>query len=153
MTRLACLLSVFFILLSVGCGEDSPAGGRFLVEIEQGEAEATVTVEIAATSTQRQQGLMFRQQLAEDAGMLFLFPEDVVTGFWMKDTYVPLDIAYIDSGGTVREIRSAKPLDETNLVPAAPYRYVLEVNQGWFQRHNMGIGAKVTLPEGLPAPE
>ena len=148
------------------CGDDGPAEATpagtnvatsgpsslpsLQVRLEQGATTATVAIEVAATTEERERGLMFRESLAEDAGMLFLFPQDVRTGFWMRNTKVPLDIAYIGADGRVQEIRAAKPLDETVLTPAAPYRYVLEVNQGWFQRHNLGIGARVSLPAGLP---
>ena len=128
------------------------ASGRQVV-IEQDGKQAAVSVEIAATFVQREVGLMNRQQLPEDAGMLFLFPKDVQYGFWMKNTYVPLDIAYISAAGEVVQIFAAKPLDETVLVPGTQYRYVLEVNQGWFQRHALGVGAKVTLPKDLPPAE
>jgi uncharacterized membrane protein (UPF0127 family) len=123
------------------------------VVIERNGNHAAVSVEIAATFVQREVGLMNRQQLPEDAGMLFLFPKDVQYGFWMKNTYVPLDIAYISETGEVVQIFAAKPLDETVLVPDRQYRYVLEVNQGWFQRHALGVGAKVTLPKDLPPAE
>lgn len=123
------------------------------VTVQQGGNTATVTVEIAATFNEREVGLMNRQSLLEDAGMLFLFPRDVQYGFWMKNTYVPLDIAFIDAAGTVVQVFAAKPLDETVLVPNKQYRYVLEVNQGWFQRHSLGAGAKVTLPPNLPPAE
>jgi uncharacterized membrane protein (UPF0127 family) len=109
-----------------------------------------VTVEVASTGSQRQQGLMLRQEMAEAEGMLFLFPRDVQIGFWMKDTYLPLDIAYISAEGEVLEIRQAKPLDETVLTPEKPYRFVLEVNQGWFERHTLSVGATVKFPAGLP---
>ena len=143
----ANFLYVLFLVMIAACRSEAaePAGAMHLT-VSQADASQTITVEIAASTSERQQGLMFRQELAEDAGMLFLFPEDSRGGFWMHNTYVPLDIAYIGSDGTVQEIRAAKPLDETALVPAAPYRYVLEVNQGWFERHNMGVGARVTLP-------
>ena len=123
------------------------------VTVAQNGASATVSVEIAATFSAREIGLMNRQSLPEDAEMHFLFPRDVQYGFWMKNTYVPLDIAFIDSAGTVVQVFAAKPLDETVLVPNKQYRYVLEVNQGWFQRHSLGAGAKVTLPPNLPPAE
>lgn len=113
-------------------------------------ANAEVHVEVVSTEAQREQGLMFRSSLDEDRGMLFLFPGNETIGFWMKDTYVALDIAYIGADGTVQEVRQAKPLDETVLVPKSAYRFVLEVNQGWFERHGLGVGAKVTLPKDLP---
>lgn len=144
------LTFVVFVLGASACGGDDDPDARFDVTVAQGDSHATVWVEVAATFRERQQGLMLRQELAEDAGMLFLFPRDGQVGFWMKDTYLPLDIAYISAAGEVLEIRQATPLDETVLAPAQPYRYVLEVNQGWFERHGLGVGAKVTLPRGLP---
>ena len=147
---------VLAFLACDGAADSAPPpttpGPGFQVRLTQGEASATVTVEIAATPDQRSLGLMHRNQLDEDAGMLFLFPRDSGGGFWMSNTLIPLDIAYIGADGRVQEIRAAKPLDETVLTPAEPYRYVLEVNQGWFERHNMGVGALIELPEGLPTP-
>ncbi|MCC6960284.1 MAG: DUF192 domain-containing protein [Dehalococcoidia bacterium] len=131
----------------------TPAAGANQLVVEQGGKRVTVSVEIAATADQRQVGLMNRQSMPEDAGMLFLFKTTIQYGFWMKNTYIPLDIAYIGADGTVQQIFAAKPLDETVLIPDAPYRYVLEVNQGWFERHGMGVGAKVTLPPNLPPVE
>jgi uncharacterized membrane protein (UPF0127 family) len=124
--------------------------GTFTIVVSQGGASAAVRVEVAATLDERQRGLMFRQQLAEDAGMLFLFAREVQTGFWMRNTYVPLDIAYIGADRRVIEVKRGKPLDESPLTPDGRYLYVLEVNAGWFERHGMGPGAVVTLPEGLP---
>lgn len=148
---------IFFVFLFVACDGTNdvaaPAPGasaRPLVTVTEGPVRASVKVEIAATSAQRQQGLMYRQEMAEDEGMLFLFPTDTNSGFWMKNTYLPLDIAYIDAAGTVLEVRKAKPLDETPLYPKQPYRYTLEVNQGWFERHGVGPGSIVTLPADLP---
>jgi len=124
--------------------------GTFTIVVSQGAARVAVRVEVAATVEQRQLGLMFRQELAEDAGMLFLFGRDVQTGFWMRNTYIPLDIAYIDAGKRVIGIARGVPLNEAGLSPPGPYRYVLEVNAGWFERHGMGVGAEVELPGGLP---
>lgn len=124
--------------------------GIFVVGLSQGGVSTEVRVEVAATLEERQRGLMFRKELAEDAGMLFLFGREVQTGFWMRNTYVPLDIAYIGADRRVIEIKQGKPLDETPLTPGEKYAYVLEVNAGWFERHGMGPGAVVAMPEGLP---
>ncbi len=140
------------LLATSACSGGNSKAKTFELTLSQGDSSATVTVEIAATTRERQQGLMLRQELPEDEGMLFLFPRDVLIGFWMKNTYVPLDIAYISADGEVLEIRAAKPLDETTLSPEQPYRYTLEVNQGWFERHGLSAGATVKLPEGLPTP-
>jgi uncharacterized membrane protein (UPF0127 family) len=95
---------------------------------------------------------MYRRTLDPDRGMLFIFPADSRTGFWMRNTYIPLDIAYISSDLVVLEIRQGVPLDETVLTPSAPFRYVLEVNHGWFEAHGLGVGARVILPDDLPGP-
>lgn len=124
-----------------------------VVIVSDGNRTGTVRVEFASTPLERQTGLMHRESLDEDAGMLFVFPSDVQTGFWMENTLIPLDIAHIAADGTVLEINTREPLDKTILPPAQPYRYTLEVNGGWFERHGLGVGAKVTLPEDMPAAE
>ena len=118
-------------------------------------AEEQLKVELATTPTERQQGLMFRQQMDEDQGMLFLFPavQGVGHGFWMRNTYIPLTIAYLDQDGTVLRLMDGEPLNETLLRPEVPYYAVLEVNQGWFERHGMGEGSVVELPDDAPAPQ
>lgn len=131
---------------------ENHANGTFTIVVSQGAVRIGVRVEVAATLAQRQQGLMFRTQLAEGEGMLFLFDRDVQTGFWMRNTLVALDIAYIGADLRVNEVRQGKPLDETPLVPAERYRYVLEVNDGWFERNGLGPGSLIELPDGLPAP-
>jgi uncharacterized protein len=93
---------------------------------------------------------MERESMPENHGMLFLFPEDVRIGFWMKNTPLPLTIAYISSTGEVLELKDGQPFDETILTPARPYRHTLEVNQGWFERNGFGVGDQVTLPANLP---
>jgi uncharacterized membrane protein (UPF0127 family) len=117
------------------------------ITVSDGEVVEELTVELATTGPQHTQGLMFRQSLAEDRGMLFLFDQERSGGFWMKDTYVPLDIAYLAADGTVLEIREGVPLNTQILTPAQPYRHVLEVNRGWFERHNLGVGARVSIPQ------
>jgi uncharacterized membrane protein (UPF0127 family) len=146
---------VFVLFVAVACDgtNDSaatPTPPPPLVTIAQDSIRASVKVEIAATEAQRELGLMNRKSMDEDAGMLFTFPNDVNIGFWMKNTLIPLDIAYIDASGRVLEVHQAKPLDETVLYPKTPFRYALEVNQGWFERHGLGLGATVTLPSNLP---
>ncbi len=83
---------------------------------------------------------MERTELAEDAGMLFVFDREVTDGFWMRNTLIPLSIAYIDSGGRIVDIQDMEPLDETPHPPASPYQYALEVNQGFFEARGIEIG-------------
>lgn len=153
---LNAILSFIVFVVFVGCDPATPAAPRpelptARLTVQGNGVSAALTVELAATPEQRQKGLMLRQSMPEDAGMLFLFPGENSIGFWMKNTYIPLSIAYLAADGTVMEIRDGKPLDDvTILTPQRPYRYVLEVNQGWFQRKGLGVGSKVVIPPGLP---
>ena len=107
--------------------------------------------EVADESEERTIGLMGRKELAEGKGMLFVFREPQAMNFWMRDTLVPLSIAYINAAGVIREIHDLQPLDET---PArSAFRdlvYALEVPQGWFHKNKILPGDRIT---GLPSPE
>ena len=113
----------------------------------------TLAVDVASTGAQRTLGLMSRPRMPESGGMLFLFPNPSSGGFWMRNTLIPLSIAYLAADGTVLAIRDGVPCDLTILSPGLAYQNVLEVNQGWFQRHGMVVGSVVGLPSGLPAPQ
>jgi uncharacterized membrane protein (UPF0127 family) len=108
-----------------------------------------ITAELAITIPQITTGLMFRTNMAEMEGMLFVFGRPQQAQFWMKNTLLPLSCAYIDPEGTILELHDMKPLDETS-IPAATdqIQYVLEMKQGWFQRNNVSTGAVVRTPRG-----
>lgn len=158
---LLVLLVALFPLLAAACGgSEDPAtptatpDPRPAVTITGADGKSvSVFVEYAATTEQRQVGLMNRDSLADDAGMLFIFAGDVQTGFWMKNTRIPLDIAHIGADGTIQEIFTREPLDEAITRPTDPYRYVIEVNGGWFALRGLGVGSKVTFPADMPAGE
>lgn len=124
--------------------------GEATVTVTQDDATATLDVRFAATEAERERGLMWITTMPEDAGMLFLFPRDSMGGFWMKNTYLPLDIAFIDADGVVVSIKQGTPLDTTTLSPGAAYRSVIETNVGWWAEHGFSVGAHVTLPANLP---
>ena len=105
-----------------------------------------VQVEIADTYAERQTGLSGRTTLAEDAGMLFVFDQEQPLSFWMKDTLIPLSIAYISADGRIVDIQDMQPLDETPHPSAEPAQYALEVNQGFFTERGVAVGDTVELP-------
>lgn len=107
--------------------------------------DAVFAVELAMTPAQRQQGLMFREILPLFSGMLFLFPEDQVLGFWMKNTMIPLSIAFIDAGGTIVSIQAMEPFSLEPVSSGVPVRYALEVNRGVFDRLGIRPGDRVDL--------
>jgi len=105
----------------------------------------TVVAEIAGTAEAREQGLMYRESLGENAGMLFVFDRAEVRSFWMQNTYIPLDIAYLDSSMVIINILAMEP-QSTDLYEAeAPTLFALEVNQGWFAAHGIRAGARAEI--------
>ncbi len=116
-----------------------------LLAIDRAAGSLVIEVELADTPERRRRGLMFREQLPDGAGMLFLFPADGSRGFWMRGTRLPLSIAFIGADGRIQEIRDLQPLDETIVRPADAYRWALEVNQGWFARNDVAVGDRVRL--------
>jgi uncharacterized membrane protein (UPF0127 family) len=111
-----------------------------------GGEKVKVKVEIADTLTEQQRGLMERTKLAEDAGMLFVFGREQQLSFFMKDTLIPLSVAYINENGRIVDIQDMEPLDETPHPSAEPARYALEVNQGFFRDHGVKVGDTAELP-------
>jgi len=103
----------------------------------------TLLVEIAVKTEDREKGLMQRQYLPDNAGMLFVFEYSHTLSFWMKNTEIPLSIAYIDENWKIVDIQKMKPLDENSYESKFPAKYALEVNQGWFENHNVKVGDKI----------
>jgi uncharacterized membrane protein (UPF0127 family) len=124
----------------------APSGPRVI--LESGGKSHRVQVELADTEAKRERGLMFRKELPEGRGMLFLFDEEGEHSFWMKDTLIPLDLIFVDSSGRVTGIVArARPL---TLEPRSggPSRMVLEVPGGWAAAHGVRTGDRMTV-EGL----
>ena len=110
---------------------------------------AAITLELATDEETRAQGLMFRESLAPDRGMLFLFPDDGVYPFWMKNTLIPLDMIWIDESQTIRGVKTNVPPCRRDPCPSydplVKARYVLELAGGVGSRHHLAPGQKVQL--------
>ena len=105
-----------------------------------------LTVELATTPTSRGCGLSQRHELPQNRGMLFIFADLRPRNFWMKDTFIPLSIAYLDKSGQIFSIQDMLPLQTDEQYPSAlPAAYALEVNQGWFRRHGVAVGDVVEM--------
>jgi len=139
--RLGALVLVGLSFVSmVGCGP--PAKGRPMPgdKVDLEIKGAKVRVEVASDDLSRTNGLMYRERLAEDEGMLFVYSSLRELSFWMRNTLIPLSIAFLDDSGKILEIRDMQPKDESRTVSMYKVRYALEVNQGWFQRHGVHTG-------------
>lgn len=120
--------------------------------LEVGVGDALVEVEVADTGEARRRGLMFRQQLGEDQGMLFVFPGERVRQMWMLNTSIPLDAGFFDADGVLVNWVSMLPDGGSQIHSStAPAHYVLEVNHGWFERTGITPGARLRLPQPIEA--
>jgi len=113
------------------------------------ETVAEITVEVARTDEERAKGLMFRKDLPDGQGMLFIFDRDQQLSFWMKNTLIPLSIAFIASDGHIIEIKDMQPNDLNSVKSSRSVRYALEVPQGWFGRVNVKAGDIVKIDPSL----
>ncbi len=102
-----------------------------------------IQVEIADDEAERSRGLMYRQSLPANHGMLFVYPDERRLGFWMRNTLIPLDIAYLDRAGRIVDIQQMEPQTSETHYSRAPAMYALEMNQGWFAEHGVAVGALV----------
>jgi uncharacterized protein len=106
-----------------------------------------ITAEIASTPQSRMIGLMMRERLAPNHGMVFVFEDKSQHCFWMRNTLIPLSIAFLDDDGTVVSIADMAPKSEASTCPQRPVRYALEMDQGWFAKRGVTAGNKIS---GLP---
>ena len=136
------LIIAAFLLLST-------AAGYYLISrpktVDLWVGETRIKAEIADTSELRAKGLKGRKRLKEGGGMLFVFEYTRKQSFWMKDTSIPLSIAFISRDGTIRQIERMSPFDLNRLTSDSPVQYALEVNQGFFKENNITVGMPVDL--------
>lgn len=110
-----------------------------------------IEAELAANQADRMQGLMHRRTLAPNQGMIFAFPQTAAHCFWMKNTPLPLAIAFLDEKGQIISIDEMAPETEDNHCPARPARFALEMNAGWFKAKGLKAGAVIGGLDKLPA--
>ncbi|MFN0072643.1 MAG: DUF192 domain-containing protein [Chloroflexota bacterium] len=108
-----------------------------------GRFSTRLMVELASDPESRARGLMHRESLDADRGMLFVFPEVVALGFWGENLLIPLSVGLIAADGTLLEIADLNPLDPEPWVPTRAYQFALEVNRGWFQRVGVTAGQRM----------
>ncbi|HTQ77163.1 MAG TPA: DUF192 domain-containing protein [Burkholderiales bacterium] len=108
-----------------------------------------IHAEVAASFPQRQQGLMHRRELGQNDGMVFVFDENERHCMWMKNTLIPLSVAFIDASGSIINIEEMAPQTEDTHCAARPARYALEMSKGWFAKRGIKPGAKLRGLDGL----
>jgi uncharacterized membrane protein (UPF0127 family) len=142
-TKNILMLAAFFPVALSGCNDRQPSRPRLagdIIFLTLGERK--LRVEVASDNYTRQKGLMHRrpEDLGEDHGMLFIFPDYKQQSFWMKNTLIPLSIAFLDDDGKILQIEDMKPKDESSTRSKNKVRYALEVHQGWFRKAGLEVG-------------
>jgi uncharacterized membrane protein (UPF0127 family) len=133
-----------FLFFTLSCGKAELAKTDISI-IKRDGTSVVVKAEIARTQEEHARGFMERKNIPAGTGMLFVFTQDQILSFWMKNTPTPLSIAYIDSSGVIREIHDMTPFSLSGVTSAISVRYALEVPQGWFASVGVTAGDKVGL--------
>jgi len=141
--------------LLFSCGDEPKASKIETSEIEfkkegelyllkSGDSIKKLDIEIAENQYERETGLMYRQSMEETQGMLFIYPEEALRSFYMKNTYIPLDIIFYSKDSSVVSFQeNAQPLDETSLPSNKPAKFILELNAGKVKEWNIEVGDKI----------
>ena len=116
-------------------------GELLFISKDNNETLAVIDIEIADTDQKTMQGLMYRSSMPQNAGMLFLMPREEVQGFWMRNTYIPLDMIFVNSHKEIVTIHpNTTPMLESSYISTAPALYVVEVNGGFCNKNNIKVG-------------
>lgn len=139
-------------MTSAACQRDiSSDSGLPVVHMQLGSED--FTLEVAATQISRQVGLMHRDTLPTDHGMLFVFTDEQPRSFWNHDVHFPLDLVFMDSSGQIVSLKHMDSFSEQTTPSDAAARYTIELNSGEADRLHLKPGEKLALPSGLPKPE
>lgn len=151
------VLLLALVALGVACNNDNtldqeltdtrplPPRGHAWVVFERAD---TVVAEVAETPQARERGLMFRDEVPDGTGMLFVFDDAEIRSFWMRNTFVPLDIAFLDPAQRIVDIQQMEPETEEFTESREPAMFALEVRQGWFEEQGVQVGDQVQIVFG-----
>lgn len=154
----AIVLAAIVVMLSTGVSADASAGSEGkpqtgLPTLVLNVGRQNVRADVAHTENSRQIGLMFRQKMGKQEGMLFVFPETGYHAMWMRNTLIPLSVAYMSERGVILSIHEMQALSETPHQSAGPARYALEMNSGWFASKKINVGDTIKGLEKAPKPQ
>ena len=145
MKKILCAFLFFITIFGSSCH----AQGKPQLDLPRIKLSAgmyLINTQVAATPEQRATGLMFRQEMPQGEGMLFVFEEATPQCFWMKNTFLPLTAAFLADDGTIINLANMKPQTTDSHCSAKPVRYVLEMNLGWFEKKGLKAGTKLGGP-------
>ena len=146
MKKNICIFTTFFLLTFLLSCKTKKLPVKDVKIIRQDGTEFIVKAEIAEKTEDRNHGFMERKNIPDGTGMLFIFEQDQILSFWMKNTPHPLSIAYIDSKGKIRNIYDMVPYSTASIVSTVSVRYALEVPQGWYKKNGITEGDTCVCP-------
>lgn len=141
---LARLLPLFMVLGGPALAQDTPQLN--LPRVKLGAGIHQIDAQVAQTQEQQSIGLMFRREMPQQEGMVFVFNQPSKLCFWMKNTLLPLTAAFVADDGTIVNLADMKPQTTDAHCAAKPVRFVLEMNQGWFAKRGIKAGARLSGP-------
>ena len=142
------ITSFIFACCFLSCNENTKDTTNLQIICQNGSVK-TIKAELAITPEQQQTGYMFRKDIPEGTGMLFIFEREQFLSFWMKNTPTPLSIAYIDSDGIIKDIFDMQPLSLETITSTTKARYALEVPQGWFAKEGIKAGDRLKITDKI----
>jgi uncharacterized membrane protein (UPF0127 family) len=150
--RVALLALTMLAAPFAACGGDDDGGPAqpTAAVVTFNDGDVALTVEVADEPAERSEGLSGRNSLAEDAGMLFVYTEDSTVSFTMRETLVPLSIAFVAADGRIVDIQDMEPLSQVSYASPEPFRYAIEANQGWFADNDVSAGELADVAGALP---
>lgn len=134
-----------FVLASFACtaiSQEAPQTNLPRIKLQAGMFQ--IDTQVAQTEAQRQTGLMFRKEMPQHEGMLFVFEQPATQCFWMKNTLLPLTAAFVSDDGTIVNLVDMKPQSTDSHCSTKPVRFVLEMNQGWFAKKGLKAGSRLS---------
>ena len=145
------ILLAFFscALLLSGQGKEIYGQDGGTVFIQLMVKEKKIKAEVALREDEKSRGLMFREKLGPDEGMLFIYEREEFLSFWMKNTPLPLSIAFLDQNGRIVDLQDMEPFNLRTHTSVRPAKYALEMNRNWFQKNGVNVGDGVRMPSSL----
>jgi uncharacterized protein len=142
------LLSIFLVAILSACNEKAPTLAEQICQNKYANImvkKEPLYVRTACQQDELSHGLKNIKKMDYDVGMLFVFGYEKELSFWMKDTYIPLDIAFLNDKLQIVDIKTMKPLDETEVKSSQPASYALEVNKGYFKKYDIKVGDTISI--------
>lgn len=150
-SKLIATIAAFLVAMLITAHAKEPQKGLPSITLSAGGQP--IRADVAATDATREKGLMFREKMGKNEGMLFVFSSVGYHAMWMRNTPLPLSVAFMDEAGKILSIHEMEPQSESTHQSAGPARFALEMNKGWFATHKVKVGDAIKGLDKAPKPQ